>query len=107
VESVKNNINPQIPAEGIDFNKLLVIMRNNLVWIALIFITINLTAYLIIRYTQDRYESSSEIKLDVKDEASELGINMVTGQAPQNTDIISGEIEMIRSKLFLNQVLDS
>jgi tyrosine-protein kinase Etk/Wzc len=105
VEPVKNNINHHIPAEGIDFNKLLVIVRNNLVWIALIFITINLTAYLIIRYTQDHYESSSEIKLDVKDEASELGINMLAGQAPQNTDLISGEIEMIRSRLFLSQVL--
>lgn len=107
MEPAKNNINPHIPAEGIDFSKLLVIVRNNLVWIALIFITINLTAYLIIRYTQDRYESSSEIKLDVKDEASELGINMLAGQTPQNTDLISGEIEMIRSKLFLSQVLDS
>jgi tyrosine-protein kinase Etk/Wzc len=106
VEPAKNNINTHIPAEGIDFNKLLVIVRNNLVWIALIFITINLTAYLIIRYTQDRYESSSEIKLDVKDEASELGIN-IAGQTPQNTDLISGEIEMIRSRLFLNRVLDS
>lgn len=107
MEPAKNNINTQIATEGIDFSKLQTIIRNHFVWIALIFITINLTAYLIIRYTQDRYESSSEIKLDVKDEASELGINMVTGQAPQNTDLISGEIEMIRSRLFLSQVLDS
>ncbi len=108
MELAKNNIHHQpLPSEGIDFNKLKVIVRNNLVWIALIFLVINLTAYLIIRYTQDRYESFSEIKLDVKDEASELGISILAGKDQQNTDLISGEIEMIRSRLFLDQVLDS
>ncbi|HEY9045795.1 MAG TPA: polysaccharide biosynthesis tyrosine autokinase [Ohtaekwangia sp.] len=108
MESVKNNINPNpISTEGIDFSKLRIILFNNLVWIVLIFLVINITAYTIIRYTQDRYESSSEIKLDVKDEASELGINMLAGEQTQSTDLISGEIEMIRSRLFLEQVLDS
>ncbi|WP_333818989.1 GumC family protein [Ohtaekwangia sp.] len=108
MEPVKNNINSNpLSAEGIDFSKLKIIVVNNLIWIVLIFLVINFTSYTIIRYTQDRYESSSEIKLDVKDEASELGINMLAGEQTQSTDLISGEIEMIRSKLFLEQVLDS
>lgn len=98
----------QIPStEGIDFNKLRVTIWNNILWIVFIFIVTNTIAYLIIRYTKDLYESVSEIKLDVKDEATELGLGNFGSDELQNADLISGEIEIIRSKLFLNIVLDS
>lgn len=101
--------NPLLPStsDGIDFNKLRVIIWNNILWILLIFFIINVGAYLIIRYTKDLYESVSEIKLDVKNEANELGIPTFGSDQPQNADLISGEIEIIRSKLFLNIILDS
>jgi tyrosine-protein kinase Etk/Wzc len=103
-----NNVQVQIPAaEGIDFNKLRVIVWENILWIILIFVVTNTIAYLIIRYTKDLYESVSEIKLDVKNDATELGITNFATDEPQNADLISGEIEIIRSKLFLNIVLDS
>lgn len=108
MESVKNHttLHPP-PQEGIDFNKLRVIIWNNILWVLLIFIVVNSAAYLIIRYTKDLYESVSEIKLDVKNEATELGIKTIGNDELQNADLISGEIEILRSKLFLNQVLDS
>lgn len=96
-----------VPSDGIDFNKLRVILWNNILWIALIFIVVNAVAYLVVRYTKDLYESVSEIKLDVKNDASELGINTFSVDNPQNTDLISGEIEILRSRLFLDKVLDS
>jgi uncharacterized protein involved in exopolysaccharide biosynthesis len=43
--------------------------------------------------------------LDVKTDATELGIKNIVED--QNLNIISGEIELIQSKLFLNRVLDS
>ena len=108
MESNRNHVPVQLPsAEGIDFNKLRVIVWDNVLWIILIFIAINTAAYLVIRYTKDLYESASEIKLDVKNEATELGITTLSSDEPQNADLISGEIEIIRSKLFLNIVLDS
>lgn len=102
------NISPTVNApEGIDFNKLRVTIRANILWIMLIFVVINTVAYLIIRYTKDLYESVSVIQLDVRNEATGLGIANIAADELQNADLISGEIEIIRSKLFLNIVLDS
>jgi tyrosine-protein kinase Etk/Wzc len=90
--------------ESIDFNKLVVIIKHNWFWIALIFILINTAAYLFVRYTKNVYESESQLKLDIKSNASELGIKTMIED--QNLNIVSGEIEMIQSTLFLNRVLD-
>ncbi len=92
-------------SESIDFNKFRIIVRNNLLWIILIFILTNAAAILFVRYTKDLYESESEIKLDVKQDATELGIREFTQD--NNINLISGEIETIQSKLFLNNVIDS
>lgn len=80
------------------------IIRSHWIWIALIFIAINSVAFLIIRYTKNLYRSDSEIKLDVKRDASGFGIKEIAEDP--DLDIISGEIEIIQSKLFLNRVLD-
>jgi capsular exopolysaccharide synthesis family protein len=92
-------------AEGIDFNKLKIAFRRSWVWMILIFFVINFTAYLFIRYTKNIFESSSELKLDVKQEATEFGIK--SAMEDQNLNLISGEIEIIQSRLFLSRVLDS
>jgi len=90
--------------EGIDFNKLWVVIRSNWIWIVLILIFINLIAFIKIRYTKNLYESESVIKLDVKTNASELGMKSFV---EDQTNLISGEIEVIQSRLFLDHVLDS
>src|SRR5688572_23948807 len=92
-------------SENIDFNKLGVIIRNNLVWIILTLVITNAAAFLYVRYTKELFESVSEIKLDVKQDASELGMQQFAPD--KNINLISGEIETIQSKLFLNQVIDS
>ena len=91
--------------EGIDFNKLKIAFRNYWMWIVIIFFLVNFTAYLFIRYTKNLYESSSVLKLDVKKEATEFGIK--TAIEDQNLNLISGEIEIIQSRLFLSRILDS
>lgn len=100
MEELKNN-----SAENIDFGKLRTIVRNNIFWIVLIFMIANTVSILYVRYTKDIFESESEIKLDVKQDASELGIREMVPD--KNLDLISGEIETIQSKLFLNTVIDS
>jgi tyrosine-protein kinase Etk/Wzc len=91
--------------DSIDFNKLRIIIKNNWVWLALVLILINSVAYLFIRYTKNIYESESELKLDIQSNASQLGIKSIVED--QNVNIVSGEIEIIGSKLFLNRVLDN
>lgn len=96
----------RITTDTIDFNKLKIIVQQYWMGIILIFIVSNLTAYLVVRYTKDLYESESEIKLDIKQDASELGISNFIPER-QKVNMISGEIETIQSKLFLSQVIDS
>ncbi len=98
------NIRPLSQPESIDWSKLKNTIRNNYLWILLIFIVANSASYLFIRYTKNLYESESELKLDIKQDATELGIKGIVED--QNLNIVSGEIEIIESKLFLNQVLD-
>jgi uncharacterized protein involved in exopolysaccharide biosynthesis len=69
----------------------------------MIFVLVNAAGILYVRYTKNLYESSSELKLDVKDDATALGIKSVVEDP--NVNLLSGEIEIIQSKLFLTQVL--
>jgi tyrosine-protein kinase Etk/Wzc len=100
-----NHIHNQHSSDGIDLNKLQAVARTNIIWIILIFILTNSVAYLFVRYTKDLYESSSEIKLDIKQEATDFGFRDFAQD--QDLKMISGEIENIQSKLFLNNVIDS
>lgn len=97
--------NKSTSPESIDTEKLSAVFRKNLIWIILIFIATNLTAYLTIRWTKDLFESESELKLDIKRDATELGIKTMIDD--QNLNIVSGEIEQIKSKLFFSKLIDS
>lgn len=59
-----------------------------------------------VRYTKELFESESEIKLDTKQDATELGIRELVPER-QQVNIVSSEIETIKSKLFLSRVIDS
>lgn len=98
------NIRSSSSANDIDFNKFKIVVRASWYWIALIFLAVNAAAYLYIRYTKNVYESESSLKLDFKNDAMELGIKNVVED--QNLNLLSGEIEVIQSELFLNRVLD-
>ncbi|MBL6444832.1 polysaccharide biosynthesis tyrosine autokinase [Fulvivirga sp. 29W222] len=93
------------PTEGVDFEKALTVLRKSIPWVLIIFIITNLGSYLYIRWTKPLYESESELKLDVKSDATELGLTGLTEN--KNLNIISGEIELLKSKLFFNKVIET
>jgi tyrosine-protein kinase Etk/Wzc len=101
----KNSFNSPSSVDGIDLEKLEIIFRRNLIGIILLFVASILTGYIYLRYTKNLYQSDSELKLDVKEEATVLKINSF--QEDQNLNIIAGEIEQIKSKFFLSRVIDS
>jgi tyrosine-protein kinase Etk/Wzc len=94
-------IPPGGSAETIDFDKLMIILRHGWLWMLLIFVLINGVAIVYLRYTKNLYESASDVKLEVKNEASQFGIAGVT----EETDLLAGEIELVQSRLFLSGVL--
>ncbi len=99
------NLISQTNSDPIDFDKLRMILRKNVVWIFFLLASTNLAAYLYLRYTKQVYEADSELKLELKQDATEFGIKNL--QENQNINMISGEIEQMTSKLFFNRVLDS
>lgn len=82
-----------------------IILRNNWYWLVLLFVVINVFAYLVIRYSKSVYSSESVLKLDVTENATEFGIATIVED--KNINLLAGEIDMIKSELFLSQVLDS
>lgn len=94
------------PVDSFDLGKLLFTLKKSIFWIIL-FVTLSVTgAYLIVRYTKPVYESSSLIKLDFESEANTLGL-VNNGALQQDLSGISGEIEILRSKLFLRKVVQA
>ncbi len=89
--------------ESIDWGKLFLVAKKSLLWILLIMIATNTAAYLYLRYTKPVYQSNSVIKLDIKSEASVLGLGI---NPMQSLDNLSGEIELLRSNLFSTKVIE-
>ncbi|NNF35405.1 MAG: tyrosine protein kinase, partial [Saprospiraceae bacterium] len=104
--SVKAGLsNQENSLENIDWNKFRSVFRRNFIWVILILVATNLLAYLYIRYTKPLFESYSDLKLEVKSEATSLGLT----RFPETSNInnISGEIELINSRLFFNKVIEA
>ncbi|QHT68097.1 polysaccharide biosynthesis tyrosine autokinase [Rhodocytophaga rosea] len=89
---------------GLDLIRLYHILKRNIFWLILIPMISLLGGYLYLRYTKPLYESSSSIKLEVKREASVLGLNGVNAVEDMSANL-SGEIELIRSKLIYDEVI--
>jgi len=105
VDAPVNIKNDTSPVEGIDLQKLGSVVRKNIPWIILIFLVTNIAGYLTIRWTKDLFESESELKLEVKQDVSDLGLKNIAED--QNLNLIAGEIEQIKSRVFFERVIDS
>jgi tyrosine-protein kinase Etk/Wzc len=92
------------PIEGIDFPKLLILLRRYFFVLLILFVVPIIGGYLYLRYTKNVYESESELKLEIKKQ-TELALLPTVENQPGSE--LSGEIEQIRSKVFLAKVADS
>ncbi|WP_109832939.1 GumC family protein [Reichenbachiella versicolor] len=92
------------PLDEIDFDKIVQVGKGSIVWIILAFLATLSGSFLYLRYTKPIYSSQSVLKLDIKDESGLLGI-----QNPMRQDIkgLSGEIEILRSGLFMTKVAEA
>jgi tyrosine-protein kinase Etk/Wzc len=90
--------------DSIDFGKLWLIAKKSFWIVVLIFILSGSIGYLIVRYTKPLYESEAIIKLNFESEANNLGL-VQNSNIQNNLNDISGEIELIKSKLFISRVI--
>ena len=99
------SVNDNISQNDVDWQKLGLILRKSLPWIGLIFLVCLSLAYILIRYTKPLYESYSEIKLDQENKSNVLNL----GGTENNNSfaLLSSEMELIRSRLFVNKIIES
>ena len=86
-----------------DIQKLILILKKTWYWLPIsIFLSI-VGSHYYLKYTKPVYKASSLIKLEIQREASNLGLGSLS--SGQN-DNLSGEIELIRSPLVAQDVLN-
>ncbi|NQZ79135.1 MAG: tyrosine protein kinase, partial [Ekhidna sp.] len=88
--------------ESFDLERFWYVLKRSKFWMLAFIILGAASAYLYVRYTKPIYSSESIIKLDFESEANVLGIVDVVNT--QERSEISGEIELIKSQLFLSRV---
>jgi tyrosine-protein kinase Etk/Wzc len=86
----------------IDLGKLWLIFKRNLFWLIIFPIATVVLAYVFLRYTKPLYKSASSLRLDMKNESSILGFQTM---ATEDNSDLSGEIELIKSKLVYDEVI--
>lgn len=90
---------------NIDLGKIWRILKKSILWIVLIMLLTNTLAFIYLRYNKPIYESSSLLKLEIESDASVLGFS--NPELNSNISGLSGEIELLKSKLFLRRVANT
>ena len=90
--------------DSFDLERFWYVFKRSKFWILGFVLLTTALAYLYVRYTKPTFQSDSVVKLDFESEANVLGISDVMN--PQEINELSGEIELIKSKLFLSRVVD-
>ncbi len=91
--------------ESFDLERFLYVLKRSKWWILSFLILVVTMAYLYVRYTKPLYKSKSIIKLEFQSEANVLGL--VNSVNTQELNEISGEIELIKSRLFFSRVAEA
>ncbi|MBC7919663.1 MAG: polysaccharide biosynthesis tyrosine autokinase [Ferruginibacter sp.] len=86
----------------IDLGKLWIVFKRNLFWLFLLPVASLIAAFLFLRYTRPLFKSASSLRLDVKNQSSILGLQALV---PEEGTDLSGEIELIKSKLVYDEVI--
>lgn len=90
--------------DSFDIERFWYVLKRSKYWIIVFTLLMTALAYIYVRYTKPVYKSESVIKLDFESEANVLGL--VDAMNTQDRNEISGEIELIKSRLFLSRVAE-
>ena len=90
----------------IDFDKLIPILNKSLGWIIIFILFSGTAGFLYLRWTKPIYESNSVIKLDVHQRASGILARMEASSELDMGKNLNGELELIRSPITYNKLID-
>lgn len=92
--------------ENVDFQRFIYVIRNNLFLLTLLIAFCISSSFLYLRYTKEIFESKSTLKLDLKQDATEIGLSQKLSKNGSGFNHLFGEIEMLKSKIIYNEVLE-
>lgn len=92
----------QSPLDSIDFEKIAYVLRKNWYWLFVIPAVFLSVAYLYLRYTKPLFQSTSMLKMEIKNESEGIGLRLDMGNS--GLDNIAGELEVIRSPIIYEEV---
>ena len=92
----------QNPLDSIDFEKIAHIFRRNWYWLFIFPALLLFSAYLYLRYTKPVFQSTSTLKMEIKNENEGIGLRL--DMVNTNMDNIAGELEVIRSPIIYEEV---
>jgi len=96
--------NSQDFLSSFDLEKFRIILLRSWPVVLVLILMAIAASYLYIRYTKPVYESSSVVKLNFDSEASVLDLSSA---GVKQEEELSGEIELLKSRLFFNKVVDA
>jgi hypothetical protein len=91
-------------AQDFNLGLLVWILKKNWIWIVVITALTFTIAHVYLRYTPDIYESSTELMLVTKEKQQILGVGDILSD---NSLEINREIQLLKSNLLLDRVIDS
>jgi len=91
--------------DSFDLERFWYVFKRSKYWLLAFILITTFLAYIYVRYTKPVYKSESIVKLDFESEANVLGLTDVINTQERNE--LSGEIELIKSRLFLSRVADA
>jgi tyrosine-protein kinase Etk/Wzc len=89
--------------EGFELDKLVLILKKYWIWIPVSIIISLVCGYYYLKYSKPVYSASSLIKLEIQKEANNIGLASIS---TIQSDNLVGEIELIKSPLVANDVLN-
>lgn len=89
---------------GFDLSRLIHVGIKSWYWTLLILITTIFLSWIYVRYTKPVFQSSSVLKLESKNDASVLGLEL--NESQNNLRNLYGEIEFIKSRLVFEKALE-
>src|SRR6185369_3442702 len=91
--------------EDFDLKLFALISRKNFYWLFVLIVLGFIFSFLYFRYTPPVYQAQSLLKIDVVNNASTI-LNFKNNAVDQNnTSLISGDIELIRSRIIVGRAL--
>ncbi|PWJ36097.1 polysaccharide biosynthesis tyrosine autokinase [Sediminitomix flava] len=90
-----------------DFEKLLFVLRKNILWSILIIGMGIVGGYLFLRWTPKVYEASTLLKMEIQSTRKLFGLEMPSVTGSMENVNLAGEMELIKSPMMYESVLDS